>query len=234
MTDEIRSETGPTEGTLRIYPDLLLGTSYLLLRPFFRQIDPDSHDPLSPSNWVFDPNSPEFPGLVGGKGGRFLQRFTNETHPHLRLDTALLSAPRVLPGDMVFWHSGTFAIQPMQSSEIAALTCHRKDLIHSVEDKHEGTQDSSVIYIPAVPVTEANVAYVAQQREAFEAGKGPPHFFGAKERGFVGLATEADIPGIAGRRAMGLEPFEVTENMSPGEREIIGWANGLLHDIPAS
>ena len=62
----------------------------------------------------------------------------------------------------------------------------------------------AVMYIPAVPHTPANAAYVARQRESFLRGVPPPDFpVWAGEAGFAGLGTPADIAGAAGRRAMG-------------------------------
>lgn len=48
------SETAPTEGTLRVFPDLKLSNAYTILRPFFRPTVPaDSPDILDPKNWKF-------------------------------------------------------------------------------------------------------------------------------------------------------------------------------------
>ena len=42
--------------------------------------------------------------------------------------------------------------------------------IHAVDKTHAGTTDSSVIYIPACPLTETNAEYLKRQREAFLEG----------------------------------------------------------------
>jgi hypothetical protein len=48
------SETGPSEGTLRVFPDVLLSNAYILLRPFFRSTAAlGSADLLDPNNWTF-------------------------------------------------------------------------------------------------------------------------------------------------------------------------------------
>jgi hypothetical protein len=124
------SHTGPTEGTLKVYPSLRLSTAYVLLRPFFRPRSTDRSLPgyLDAANWVPDLESTAFPGSVPGNG----QEMDDTTHPHLRLDRALIPVPKVRPGDHVFW-SG--------------------DTIHAVESVHNGSQDSSVIYVPAVPLS---------------------------------------------------------------------------------
>lgn len=118
------SDTGPGEGTIRFFPDVLLSNSYLLLRPFFSPIttlssfqtkSPDDDNEainafLAPGNWKFDNSWPEFPGIASIKGGEQFsgQKMNANTHPHFRLDreNTMISAPRVLPGDMVFWHCG--------------------------------------------------------------------------------------------------------------------------------
>ena len=45
--------------------------------------------------------------------------------------------------------------------------------IHAVDKTHAGKDDSSVLYIPACPLTEANAEYLVRQREAFFEGKSP-------------------------------------------------------------
>ena len=42
------SETGPNEGTLQIFPNVMLSNAYTILRPFFAPkegVDPESFDP---------------------------------------------------------------------------------------------------------------------------------------------------------------------------------------------
>lgn len=49
-----RSETAPTEGTLKVFPDVLLSNAYIILRPFFTPIVPsDSNDIFKPEGWKF-------------------------------------------------------------------------------------------------------------------------------------------------------------------------------------
>ncbi|CAE7087068.1 unnamed protein product [Rhizoctonia solani] len=154
------SSTGPGEGTIRFFPDLMLSTAYIMLRPFFRPLDGNLAN-IDPSNWKIDvAGSPNFEGvrrqLDSGGNESFKSIFlNNESHPHLKLDHSVTSVPKVKPGDMVFWHC---------------------DLIHAVESENNGTEDSAVMYIPAVPATTANAAYVARQRDKFLAGMPPPDF----------------------------------------------------------
>ncbi|KAG6853314.1 hypothetical protein C0991_005240 [Blastosporella zonata] len=119
------SETAPTQGTLRVFPDVLLANAYLILRPFFQPTaSVDSPDFLKADNWEFDVSSPEFPGIYHRDGGFAGPRPTPELHPHLELEKTMMSVPKVYPGDTVFWHC---------------------DVVHSVEEEHTGAGDSAEI-----------------------------------------------------------------------------------------
>ena len=48
------SETAPTQGTLRVFPDVLLSNAYIILRPFFSPTVPsNSKDIYDANNWKF-------------------------------------------------------------------------------------------------------------------------------------------------------------------------------------
>jgi len=184
------SQTAPTQGTLRVFPDVVLSNAYGMLRPFFFPTVPlDSEDILKPENWVFDISTPDFPGITLGADGFFSgPRPTPQQHPHLRLEGTMTSVPKVNPGDMVFWHC---------------------DVVHSVEEDHTGTGDSAVMYIGAVPQTPMNNEYVKKQAETFLAGINPPDF--VKDRPditYVGLGVDEDVREPIARVAMGL-PIQV-------------------------
>ncbi|KIP06972.1 hypothetical protein PHLGIDRAFT_90163 [Phlebiopsis gigantea 11061_1 CR5-6] len=179
------SETAPHQGTLQVFPDVLLSNAYLILRPFFVPTSSTLTDAeqFDAKNWKFDTSEADFPGIYSIGKAFSGPRPKTATHPHLRLDKTMVSVPRVAPGDAVFWHC---------------------DLIHAVEVEHTGTEDSCVMYIPAVPHTPMNADYVARQREAFLRGVPPPDFpKWAGETGFVGVGTPDDIVHPLGRRAMG-------------------------------
>ncbi|CDO75970.1 hypothetical protein BN946_scf184888.g20 [Trametes cinnabarina] len=205
------SNTGPGEGTLRVLPMLSLATAYMILRPFFRlrpdlrrRITKPSDIPLDADAWVIDLDDPTFPGSVPGK----TQAVTPETHPHLRIERSMLSIPRVEPGDQVYWHT---------------------DVIHAVERDHNGAEDSSVIYIPAVPLTERNAAYIRDQRATFMQGVPAPDFpNGEGESRFEGRGGLEDIHDLDGRRMLGFEAFNFEADIGPGERQTIAAANETL------
>ncbi|KAK7032721.1 DUF1479-domain-containing protein [Favolaschia claudopus] len=179
------SQTGPSQGTLKVFPDILLSNAYIILRPFFRPlVSLDSKEILSAENWAFDISGPEFPGIFPRDIGYGGPRPTPELHPHLLLDSTMISIPPVNPGDTVFWHC---------------------DVVHSVESEHTGNEDSAVMYIPAVPLTPANAEYVELQKETFLKGVPPPDFpVAITGVGLMGLAGDNDVEEILGRRAMGL------------------------------
>ena len=137
------SETAPTQGTTCFYPDVLLSNAYMILRPFFSPTVPsNSKDVYDANNWKFgkswntialqyslddinykDITTPDFPGIKPARGGGYRSpKFTSESHPHLRLEECMVSAPKVNPGDAVFWHC---------------------DVIHSVDIENTGSGDSA-------------------------------------------------------------------------------------------
>lgn len=142
-------------------------------------------------DWELDLDSPHFHGAAMGAG----QELATTTHPHLN-PHGFVSIPRVRPGDAVFWHC---------------------DVAHMVEAQHRGTSDSSVLYIPSVPLCKVNSRYVKKQRENFEQGVAPPDFpGGVGESQHMGRGDAGDIKSMAGRRAMGLERFEIAEHSALG------------------
>ena len=67
--------------------------------------------------------------------------------------------------------------------------------------------EKSVMYIPAVPLTPQNQAYIERQKTAFLVSRDSPPDFPKHIHGeatFVGVATVDDV-NKAGRRAMGLQ-----------------------------
>jgi len=176
------STTGPGEGTLRLLPMLSLASAYILLRPFFR---PKSwaNGSLAVDDWEIDIGSTSFPGSLVARP----QQLNEKTHPHLRLERTMISVPKIEPGDQVYWHC---------------------DVVHAVEAEHRGGGDSSVFYIPAVPLTVKNASYLRDQRTNFLRGLPAPDFpDGEGESEFIGRADAKDIQTSTGRQMLGLEPL---------------------------
>lgn len=195
------SSTGPGEGTLRVFPLLQLATAYTILRPFFR---PAVLGSLDANDWVVDLEDTAFPGSAMGKG----QEMNEITHPHLQLARAMVSIPKMAPGDQVFWHC---------------------DTIHAVESYHGGSGDSSVMYIPAVPLTDYNAEYLRDQRINFLLGLPAPDFPGGEgESHFIQRGTPEHVRSMEGRRVLGFEKFEVRPGATAAEEDVIRRANEVL------
>lgn len=198
------SHTAPGEGTLRVLPMLNPATAYIMLRPFFRLRPGAAASSLHADDWVLDLESTEYPGNALGK----TQELNEQSHPHLQLDKTLVSIPRVSPGDQVYWHC---------------------ELVHAVESDHTGLSESSVLYIPACPLTERNAHYLRKQKAAFTTGNAPPDFLsGDGEAQLAGRAKTEDVKDVEGRRLLGLEPFAIPAGASAIERELVEEANVLL------
>jgi len=156
------SQQGPGDGTLQLIPIANL-MGWMLLRALQPDVAPDD--------------------LCGAKAGKALP-FDERWHGVAK--EALVSIPRVQPGDTVWWHN---------------------DLIHAVESEHRGRSSSNVIYIGAAPLCPKNSLFLPRQAEAFRQGKSCPDFASEDyEVDFEGRATSEDLTPL-GRRQMGLEPW---------------------------
>ncbi|KAE9979069.1 hypothetical protein EG328_001101 [Venturia inaequalis] len=155
------SRTAPREGTIRLFPAVKWQIAYILLRPFFRAPE-DEADILDAEKWVFDGETPWFPGTVKETS----QYVSVASHPHLRLKDCLVYAPPMEAGDTVWWHA---------------------DMCHAVDAEHTGTTPAAVTYIAATPTTPINKAYMARQHSLMSKGLPPPDFgSGSDESGLVG------------------------------------------------
>ncbi|KAH7232000.1 hypothetical protein B0J15DRAFT_555393 [Fusarium solani] len=168
------SETGPTEGTLLVYPFIREHSAYLLMRPLFKPKKPKSDFQggkafLAPDNWELDFETANFPGSPHHRN----QELNDVTHPHLELLRTMVCIPKVYPGDSVWWHS---------------------DVIHAVESQHRGQNAAAVFYIQAVSLTPKNAHYTRDQRATFLPGKPAPDFPGGiGESEFKGRGTRDDL-----------------------------------------
>lgn len=118
--------------------------------------------------------------LCGAKPGRALS--ISEQY-HGMLIRALSSIPVMEPGDTVFWHT---------------------DVVHAVENEHNGTGYSNVMYIASAPGCAKNSAYLERQALSFLSGKTPPDFAPDDfEVNFEGRGTIADLTEL-GRAQLGI------------------------------
>lgn len=211
------SHTGPKEGTLLVNPLLSLATAYYLLRPFFspksapvltaEEVYTDEY--LHPNNWALEaePVTSALQGAWPGHG----QELKHAWHPHLNLPHTMVHVPKIAPGDYVAWHC---------------------DTIHAVDMVHTGKSDSSVLYIPASPTTRANVDYIRQQRDAFEAGIPPNDFPGgvgeSEHVGRPGVETIKEVGSTAGLKSLGYAPFDLSQARSEGEAEVLRYSNTVM------
>ncbi|OIW26860.1 DUF1479-domain-containing protein [Coniochaeta ligniaria NRRL 30616] len=210
------SRSGPEQGTLLVNPLLKESTSYSLLRPFFRpvkelaELQGSREDFLDERNWKFTAGEEMTSDIQGATPGHG-QEFPEGLHPHLELDRTMVHVPDVRPGDFVVWHC---------------------DTMHAVDKKHNGTSDSSVLYIPVCPTTEESAKYVARQRATFLEGTPAPDFPGGiGESQHVGRPTEEYVRRCAtpvGLQSFGLDKLVAADGETQGGVEAIRKANLAL------
>lgn len=103
------------------------------------------------------------------------------------------------------------------------------DVVHAVEPEHHGKSDSSVLYIPAIPLTINNAHYLRDQVRRFKQGLPPSDFPGGEgESQFIGRMNPDDIEAGPSRQLLGLEPFPCPEGASPGAERTVDKANEIL------
>ncbi|MBD2813797.1 DUF1479 domain-containing protein [Xenorhabdus sp. Flor] len=106
---------------------------------------------------------------------------SEQWHPHLI--RGLCSIPALQAGDSVWWHC---------------------DLIHSVAPVENQQGWGNVMYIPAAPLCNRNLAYARQVTEALELGTSPPDFAPEHyEKNWKNRFTVAELNAI-GLRGLGL------------------------------
>ncbi|MEQ4530212.1 MAG: DUF1479 domain-containing protein [Mixta sp.] len=119
--------------------------------------------------------------LCGVAPGRVLP-VSEKWHPHLI--AGLCSIPAVQAGDSVWWHC---------------------DVIHSVAPVENQQGWGNVMYIPAAPMCEKNLAYAHSVRNALEKGASPADFPQEDyEQAWANRFQLSDL-NINGRRALGME-----------------------------
>ena len=225
------SHTAPNEGTLLVNPLLQLATAYFLLRPFFEPVkvlEAGRKEYLQPENWrlmVGDEVSTALHGASLGHG----QELNDDLHPHLDLGSSMVHVPKITPGDYVVWHCDSRF--PHFHSQWRVLIFGAA--IHAVDKTHAGKGDSSVMYIPVCPTTEANAEYLARQRDTFLEGHPGPDFPGGKgeseHAGRPGADYIAQHGGDQALRSMGLSKLRKLDwENEHGAEEFIERANRIL------
>ena len=102
---------------------------------------------------------------------------------HFLLLKGLVSIPIVYPGDTVWWHP---------------------DVVHAVEDNHDGLNYSNVVYVGSTPYCEKNLIYTKKQSLKFLEGKSPPDFAAEDyEINYKERATIDDLTDL-GKKQLGL------------------------------
>jgi hypothetical protein len=121
--------------------------------------------------------------LCGAQPGRAL---SCDPKWHQMVLEGLCTIPVMQPGDSIWWHA---------------------DLVHAVEDEHNGDDYSNVIYIGAAPYCEKNFKFLDKQAKCFLTGESSPDFAPENyEIDFDGRAGLDDLTEL-GKKQMGLEPW---------------------------
>ncbi|KAF7783193.1 hypothetical protein Agabi119p4_2569 [Agaricus bisporus var. burnettii] len=120
----------------------------------------------------------------------------------------MVSIPTIEPGDQVYWHC---------------------DVVHAVEGQHRGLGDSSVLYIPAIPLTLNNAHYLRDQRDNFISGLPAPDFPGGEgESKCMGRGSIEDVKSVQGRLMLGFEKFGGSSEASKEDKEFFDRVNRIL------
>lgn len=229
------SHTAPNEGTLMVNPLLQLATAYFLLRPFFEPVksfgplsDKKSKEYLQPENWKLKSGTEVSTALHGASPGHG-QELTDALHPHLDLASSMVHVPKITPGDFVVWHCDSKHSHPL----FLPIVINEMKAIHAVDKTHAGKGDSSVMYIPVCPTTEANAEYLARQRDTFLEGYPGPDFPGGKgeseHTGRPGADYIAQHGSDEALRSMGLAKLSNMDwEQGNGAAEVIQRANRVL------
>jgi hypothetical protein len=121
--------------------------------------------------------------LCGSVNGQVLP-INEKYHPVLM--PALSPIPDVEPGDTVWWHG---------------------DGIHAVDPVEDQKGWGNVMYIPAAPYCEKNVAYAEACGRAFLSGRSPSDFAAEDyEVDWAGRPGPEQL-GVTGRRQLGLQAW---------------------------
>lgn len=228
---------------------LRLATAYWLLRPLFsprRSKDTGTATFLDPSNWTLEPTQSS---TLHGASPCHWQELNEVLHPHLQLGKTLKSLPPLGPGDYVVWHPDTIysTYTPGPNPPAAALLQHQPHG-HPASRRHHPRPfarssspgaASTILYVPACPLTQTNALFLARQRKAFLLGFPGPDFTVTHVGAPLGESYHMGRPGVqevneAGGedalRAMGLLAWDSDEEAGENRAEeaLLEMANAIL------
>lgn len=239
---------------------LKLATAYRLLRPSFSpkrlhsREEVDIAEFLDPSNWAMVTAQSPTCTLVHGATTRHLQELNSIHYPHLQLEQTLASLPPLSPGDYVVWHpdliySNNTAscstalrghLQPSQHTP----TCHPSPQLRPRQRNPSASASASasastLLHIPACPLTQSNALFLARQRKAFLLGLPGPDFTFAQggSRTEIGESCHLGRPGVQevyetggeeALRSMGLLAWEEKDAADEEGRTMLKVANHIL------
>lgn len=231
-----------------------LVTAYWLLRPFFSPRKPwigkgqRAADFLDPSNWDLTPSQSP---ILHGAQPCHSQEINALLHPHLLLDRTLVPVPPLRPGDYVIFHPDVAysadSSLPMPAPTTAQTPpptpqrSRRSSLFSSRSPSPSSTPSSTtplstattLLYIPACPLTQTNALFLARQRKAFLLGFPGPDFAGGGGESFhmgrPGVQEVNEAGGEAALRATGLLAWDEDDATGgEAERMVLATANGIL------
>lgn len=239
-----------------------LVTAYWLLRPFFSPRKPwvgkgqRAADFLDPSNWDLTPSQSP---ILHGAQPCHSQELNALLHPHLLLDRTLVPVPPLRPGDYVLFHpdvaysmnpslpvpmstpAQTPPPTPQHSTGSSPIFSRSPSPSSPTWSSSPATPSSTthsstattLLYIPACPLTQTNALFLARQRKAFLLGFPGPDFAGGGGESFhmgrPGVQEVNEAGGEAALRATGLLAWD-EDDATEGEAErlVLATANGIL------
>lgn len=225
-----------------------LVTAYWLLRPFFSPRKPwvgkgqRAADFLDPSNWDLTPSQSS---ILHGAQPCQSQEINALLHPHLLLDRTLVPVPPLRPGDYVLFHpdvayamNPSLPTPPPATAQTPPPTPQRSRRPSSSSrspspSSTSPTAATTLLYIPACPLTDTNALFLARQRKAFLLGFPGPDFAGGGGESFhmgrPGVQEVNEAGGEAALRATGLLAWD-EDDATGGEAErlVLATANGIL------
>lgn len=231
---------------------LRLATAYWVLRPFFspKQFmlseELDAEEFRDPSNWTMEtPQSSPLPGAATCHS----QELNSILHPHLQLEKTLASLPPLNPGDYIVWHPDLIYSNstPSCSTPKGHLHASPQTANHKISPQSRPHQSkppasssaSTLLHIPACPLTHSNALFLARQRKAFLLGLPGPNFTftDVGSRAEIGESCHLGRPGVQevyetggeeALRAMGLLAWEEQDAVDEGEKVVLELANRVL------